>query len=54
MNIIKALPPLNIPEEELRRFAGALERVLSDVESGLLRGYASLGLTLGRRALFAR
>jgi len=54
MNVIKALPPLNIPEQELRRFAAALESVLADVESGLLRGYASLGLNLGRRMLFAR
>jgi acetylornithine/succinyldiaminopimelate/putrescine aminotransferase len=54
MNVIKALPPLNIPEEELRRFAAALESVLAEVESGLLRGYASLGLNLGRRMLFAR
>ncbi|MDE3132590.1 MAG: aspartate aminotransferase family protein [Acidobacteriota bacterium] len=54
MNVIKALPPLNIPEAELRRFAAALETVLADVESGLLRGYASLGLNLGRRMLFAR
>ena len=54
MNVIKALPPLTIPEAELRRFASALETVLADVESGLLRGYASLGLNLGRRMLFAR
>jgi ornithine--oxo-acid transaminase len=54
MNVIKALPPLNIPEADLRRFATALESVLADVESGLLRGYASLGLNLGRRMLFAR
>ena len=54
MNVIKALPPLTIPEEDLRRFAAALEPVLGDVESGLLRGYASLGLDLGRRMLFAR
>jgi ornithine--oxo-acid transaminase len=54
MNVIKALPPLNIAEEELRRFASALEAVLDDAESGLLRGYASLGLNLGRRMLFAR
>jgi ornithine--oxo-acid transaminase len=54
MNVIKALPPLNTPEQELRRFATALETVLADAESGLLRGYASLGLNLGRRMLFAR
>ncbi|MGH8326637.1 MAG: aspartate aminotransferase family protein [Steroidobacteraceae bacterium] len=54
MNVIKALPPLNIPEAELRRFTAALETVLADVESGLLRGYAGLGLNLGRRMLFAR
>ena len=54
MNVIKALPPLTIPEHELQRFASALETVLEDVESGLLRGYASLGLNLGRRMLFAR
>jgi ornithine--oxo-acid transaminase len=54
MNVIKALPPLTIPEPDLRRFAAALDQVLSEVESGLLRGYASLGLNLGRRMLFAR
>jgi ornithine--oxo-acid transaminase len=54
MNVIKALPPLTIPEQELRRFADALTAVLEDAESHLLRGYASLGLDLGRRALFAR
>ncbi len=54
MNVIKALPPLTIPEHELRRFAEALEAVLSAVESRLLRRYASLGLGLGRRAARAR
>ena len=54
MNVLKALPPLTIAEADLRRFASALETVLADVESGLLRGYTSLGLNLGRRALFAR
>lgn len=54
MNVIKALPPLTIPEAEVRRFAAALESVLQDVERGLLRGYASLGLGLGRRLLRAR
>ena len=54
MNVIKALPPLTISEEELRRFVDALSSVLEDAESHLLRGYASLGLNLGRRRLFAR
>ena len=54
MNVIKALPPLTISEADLRRFAGALETVLAEVESGLLRGYASLGFDLGRRMLRAR
>jgi ornithine--oxo-acid transaminase len=53
MNVIKALPPLNIPEQELRRFVDALTSVLDDVQSHLLRGYASLGLDLGRRMLRA-
>jgi ornithine--oxo-acid transaminase len=54
MNVIKALPPLTIPEDELRRFARALEAVLQDAEEHLFRGYASLGLELGRRTLAAR
>lgn len=53
MNVIKALPPLTIEEADLRRFVSALETVLADTEAGLLRGYASLGLDLGRRVLFA-
>jgi ornithine--oxo-acid transaminase len=54
MNVIKALPPLTISEAELHRFADALSAVLADAEAHLLRGYASLGLGLGRRSLFAR
>jgi|SRR5579862_654068 len=54
MNIVKALPPLITPEAELRRFATALEEVLSGVEEHLFRRYASLGLELGRRSLAAR
>jgi ornithine--oxo-acid transaminase len=54
MNVIKALPPLIISEEDLRRFVGALEEVLTAAEERLLRSYASLGLELGRRSLVAR
>lgn len=51
VNVIKALPPLVIPEDELRRFAAALENVLAGAEEHLLRRYASLGFELGRRSL---
>jgi ornithine--oxo-acid transaminase len=54
MNVIKALPPLVISEEDLRRFVSALEDVLTAAEERLLRSYASLGLELGRRSLVAR
>lgn len=54
MNVIKALPPLVISEEDLRRFVTALEEVLTAAEDRLLRSYASLGLELGRRSLVAR
>jgi ornithine--oxo-acid transaminase len=50
MNVIKALPPLVISEGELRRFAAALEEVLTDAEEHFFRGYASLGFHLGRRS----
>jgi ornithine--oxo-acid transaminase len=54
MNVVKALPPLVTPEDELRRFVTALEQVLEDAEEHLFRSYASLGLELGRRSLSAR
>ncbi len=54
MNVVKALPPLVVGEDELRRFAAALEEVLAGAERHLLRNYASLGLGLGRRSLAAR
>jgi ornithine--oxo-acid transaminase len=54
MNVIKALPPLITPEDEIRRFASALENVLEDAEEHLFRSYASLGFELGRRSLAAR
>ena len=54
MNVVKALPPLVITEEELRRFVSALEQVIAAAEDHLFRRYASLGLGLGRRSLVAR
>jgi ornithine--oxo-acid transaminase len=54
MNVVKALPPLITPEDELRRFAAALKEVLRGVEEHLFRRYASLGLELGRRSLATR
>jgi ornithine--oxo-acid transaminase len=54
MNVVKALPPLVIKEDELRRFVSALEAVLAGAEEHLFRSYASLGFTLGRRTLAAR
>jgi ornithine--oxo-acid transaminase len=50
MNVIKALPPLVIEEEDLRRFVSALEDVLARAQQHLFRRYASLGLELGRRS----
>jgi acetylornithine/succinyldiaminopimelate/putrescine aminotransferase len=54
MNVIKALPPLTLPEHELERFTAALEDVLTAAETRFFRSYASLGLSLGRRSLPAR
>jgi ornithine--oxo-acid transaminase len=54
MNVVKALPPLTVSEDQLRWFAGALEQVLAAAERHLFRSYASLGFELGRRSLSAR
>ena len=54
MNVIKALPPLVISEQDIRRFAAALDAVLGEAQDHLLRSYASLGVGLGRRTLAAR
>jgi ornithine--oxo-acid transaminase len=53
MNVIKALPPLVISEEEIRRFAAALEETVAAVErypSALTR----FGLRMAPRALRTR
>jgi ornithine--oxo-acid transaminase len=54
MNVIKVLPPLTIDEQDLRRFAAALEAVLADAEQHMFRSFASVGFDLGRRSLTAR
>jgi ornithine--oxo-acid transaminase len=54
MNVVKALPPLVIEEEEIRRFAGALDEVVGQAGERMFRAYASLGLGLGRRGMAAR
>jgi ornithine--oxo-acid transaminase len=54
MNVVKALPPLTVTEDQLRWFADALEQVLSAAERHLFRSYASLGFELGRRSFSAR
>jgi acetylornithine/succinyldiaminopimelate/putrescine aminotransferase len=54
MNVIKALPPYVTQEDDIRRFASALEQVLEGAEEHLFRSYASLGFELGRRSLAAR
>jgi acetylornithine/succinyldiaminopimelate/putrescine aminotransferase len=54
LNVVKVLPALTIDEQDLRRFAQALETVLAAAELGLLRTYANVGLGLGRRRLVAR
>jgi ornithine--oxo-acid transaminase len=51
MNVIKALPPLVIEEDELRRFVSALRTVLRQAEDHMFRRYASVGWDLGRRTL---
>ncbi len=47
MNVIKALPALVVEEEEIRRFAGALEEVVGAAEK-IPRAMAGLSLRGGR------
>jgi hypothetical protein len=53
MNVVKAIPPLTVEEEDLRRFAAALDDVLARA-APLFGATARLGFTLGRRALSGR
>jgi ornithine--oxo-acid transaminase len=50
MNVIKALPPLTIEEEEIRRFADALEQTIAAAEH-YPRALAGLGLGIVRRTV---
>lgn len=50
MNVIKILPPLVISEDDVRRFAAALEAVLAEVER-FPRAMARFGIDVARRAL---
>ncbi len=50
MNVVKALPALVVEEDELRRFAAALESVVAQAER-VPRAFARFGLDLGRRAM---
>jgi acetylornithine/succinyldiaminopimelate/putrescine aminotransferase len=47
MNVVKALPPLVIEEDDVRRFAGALAEVVAEAER-LPRAMARFGLQMAR------
>ncbi|MCL2769011.1 MAG: aspartate aminotransferase family protein [Solirubrobacterales bacterium] len=53
MNVIKALPPLVVEEEEIRRFAAALAQVLAAAER-VPTAMARFGIGMARRAALAR
>jgi ornithine--oxo-acid transaminase len=53
MNVIKALPALVVEEEEIRRFAAALEQTIAAAER-YPAALARFGLRAGVRAAFAR
>jgi ornithine--oxo-acid transaminase len=53
MNVVKAIPPLVISDEQIERFATALDEVVGAAERHLLRSTARMTFGLGRRALRA-
>jgi acetylornithine/succinyldiaminopimelate/putrescine aminotransferase len=53
MNVVKAIPPLVISDDEIERFAAALDEVVGHAERRLFSSTARVGLSLGRRALRA-
>ncbi|MFN8160841.1 MAG: hypothetical protein U0R52_07345 [Solirubrobacterales bacterium] len=53
MNVVKALPAMVVSEEEIRRFAGALDQVLARAER-VPSAMARFGLGMARRAAAGR
>jgi hypothetical protein len=53
MNVIKALPPLSIEEDEIVRFAAALDETIAGAER-YPRALLRFGLQAGRGAARAR
>jgi ornithine--oxo-acid transaminase len=51
VNIVKILPPLVVEEQDLERFAGALDEVLGRATAHLPRALARLGLGMARRSI---
>jgi ornithine--oxo-acid transaminase len=53
MNVVKALPALVVEEQEIRRFAAALEEVVAQAER-VPRAFLRFGLRMSRRVIAAR
>ncbi len=53
MNVVKALPALVVEEEEIRRFAAALEEVVARAER-VPSAFLRFSMSMGRRAFAAR
>jgi ornithine--oxo-acid transaminase len=53
MNVVKALPALVVEEDEIRRFAGALEEVVAQAER-VPRAFLRFSVSMSRRAFAAR
>jgi ornithine--oxo-acid transaminase len=53
MNVVKALPALVVEEDEIRRFAAALEEVVARAER-VPRAFLRFSVSMGRRAFVAR
>jgi ornithine--oxo-acid transaminase len=53
MNVVKALPALVVEEEEIRRFAAALEDVVARAER-VPRAFLRFGVSMSRRAFASR